>query len=100
MQGVTAVHKLVANSGAGALVTAYLMGAEKIIMLGYDCKKTDGKAHWHGDHPQPLGNAGSMGNWQAQFDKAASYIKCEVLNASRETALDMFELVNLEDALN
>lgn len=99
MDGVTRINKIVPNSGAGAMIAASLMGATRIIMLGYDCKKND-KVHWHGDHPAPLGNAHSINKWPAQFRKAAKHIKCEVVNASRDTALDMFERINLEDALN
>lgn len=100
VEGVMKVHKLVANSGAGALITASLMGAKKIIMLGYDCKKTNGMAHWHGDHPNPLGNAGTIDGWHEQFQRANNYIKCEVINASRETALTLFNRMELEEALN
>jgi hypothetical protein len=100
LEGTTMVTKIVNNSGAATLFTASLMGAERIIMLGYDCKKTNGMAHWHGDHPKPLGNAVSMDKWAALFLKVSAHIKCQVINASRETALDMFERANLEDALN
>lgn len=99
LSGVTRVPKIVTNSGANALVTAFLMGADKIIMLGYDCKTGD-KVHWHGDHPSPLGNAHSLSKWPAQFRRAAGHIKCQVINATRDTALDMFDRASLEDALN
>ena len=48
------------NSGAAAVSLAYMFGAARIYLLGYDCQRTGGKAHWHGDHPKGLGNAGSM----------------------------------------
>lgn len=88
------------NSGAGAISLAALLGAKRIIMLGYDCQKTDGKTHWHGDHPESLGNAGSVAQWPAFFSKLSTKLKhISVVNASRQTKLDMFQRVNLEDAL-
>jgi hypothetical protein len=89
-----------ANSGAGAIVTAALGGASKIILLGYDCQKTGGKSHWHGDHPKHLGNASRIDGWKQKFSELSKYYaKIEILNASRETALECFPRVELEDAL-
>lgn len=71
-------------------------------MLGYDCKRTGGKAHWHGDHVKQLGNAGSMPNWPKQFAGLAAMAQrkgVKLLNASRETALTCIPRVQLEDAL-
>lgn len=89
------------NSGAGCVSLAVLSGAEKVIMLGYDCQKTEGQAHWHGDHPKGLGNAGSIDKWPGKFKLLAAHIngKAKVINASRVTALDMFERQPLEQAL-
>lgn len=88
------------NSGAGAVAMAALYGARRAILLGYDCAKTGGKTHWHGDHPRGLGNAGSMGNWQHQFKRLAEGMKgIEIINCSRETALGMFPRAALEDVL-
>lgn len=88
------------NSGLGAIKLAMLYGAEKIVLLGYDCQHTDGKTHWHGDHPKGLGNAGSVQHWSmrfAGFARKASGV--EIVNASRKTALECFPRMDLEDAL-
>lgn len=88
------------NSGAGAIGLAARLGARRIVLLGYDAQFTDGRAHWHGDHPAGLGNAGSVGQWPKQFrDLARTLIGVEVVNASRRTALECFPRVSLEDAL-
>lgn len=88
------------NSGTGALMLAAHRRARRIIMLGYDCKKTNGKTHHHGDHPKGLGNAKSMGRWQELFKRAALRLRhVQVVNASRETALTCFPRVTLEEAL-
>lgn len=88
------------NSGAAAISLAATSGAKRIIMLGYDCQKTDGKAHWHGDHPKQLGNAGMIARWPAKFAELRRDLRSvEIVNCSRATALDMFERMDLEDAL-
>lgn len=89
------------NSGAGALMLAHHYGAHRIIMLGYDCSyAADGKRHWHGDHPKGLGNALSIGDWPGQFAKVKGLMDgAEVLNASRESALQIFPRISLEAAL-
>lgn len=90
------------NSGACALSLAIASGASRIVMLGYDCQRIDGKTHWHGDHPKQLSNARSMSRWHLHFKGIARYASqsnAEVLNASRATALTYFPLVDLADAL-
>lgn len=88
------------NSGAGAISLAAHYGAKRIVLLGYDCQYTDGKKHWHGDHPKTLGNAMSMPKWANQFKEVAVRIKdVEVINATRQTALDIWPCEKLEDAL-
>lgn len=88
------------NSGAGAIAFAAKAGAARVILLGYDCQATGGKVHWHGDHPQGLGNAGSMPKWPDQFKRlAASLEGVEVINCSRDTALRTFPRMALEEAL-
>ena len=90
------------NSGAAAISLAILGGARQVVMLGYDCQKTGGKTHWHGDHPATLGNAVSMKYWPAKFEKLAKHAarqRVKVVNASRQTALTCFPRVDLREAL-
>ncbi len=88
------------NSGAGAISLACFAGARRVLMLGYDCQRTGGKAHWHGDHPKGLGNAGSINKWPGQFAKLkAAMAGVEIINCSRETALRCFPRARLEDCL-
>jgi hypothetical protein len=89
------------NSGAGAIVTAIRNGSRRIILLGYDCQKTGGKAHWHEDHPTGLGNAESIGKWPRTFDRVAEQFPAvEIINSSRETALTRFPREDIEGALS
>jgi hypothetical protein len=90
------------NSGQAAITLAMVSGAEKIVLLGYDCQKTGGKSHHHGDHPNSLGNAGSLKRWPRHFEIMARDAQRDgvvVLNATRETALKCFPRVSLESAL-
>ncbi|SDW94858.1 hypothetical protein SAMN05421681_103308 [Lysobacter enzymogenes] len=88
------------NSGAGAIALAAHWGARRVILLGYDCQRTGGQAHWHGDHPEGLANAGSIARWPAQFQRLIPQLRgVEVINASRETALTVFPRATLESLL-
>ena len=88
------------NSGAAAIALAAKWGARRVIMLGYDCAKSGGQVHWHGDHPAGLGNAGSMPKWPKQFQKLADDLRSvEIINCSRQTALGMFPRRPLEEVL-
>jgi hypothetical protein len=99
--GITQVPNLNCfnNSGIGCLALAIAGGAKRIIMLGYDCQKTDGKTHWHGDHPKGLGNANGVERWNDTFHLFADTVGIEIINASRVTALDAFPTLSLEKAL-
>lgn len=89
------------NSGAGAIALAARWGATRIILLGYDCQLTGGRTHWHGDHPEGLGNAGVVNQWPSQFAALAARLKgVEIVNCSRETALRRFPREPLEVALS
>jgi hypothetical protein len=88
------------NSGAGAIALGAHLGARRIVLLGYDCQKTGGRAHWHADHPGGLGNAGTVGHWPALFRTLARELQgVDVINCSRATALDAFPRRALEEVL-
>lgn len=88
-------------SGTMAIAIAINRGAKRVVLLGYDCQKTGGKAHWHGDHPAPLGNAGSLPTWAHKFAALKKTLggKAQIINATRSTALHCFERQPLEQAL-
>jgi hypothetical protein len=90
------------NSGAAAISLAVVGEARRVVLLGFDCQRTDGKTHWHGDHPKTLGNARSIGNWPKQFKNVARFAReagVEVVNSSRQTALTCFTRAPLEAVL-
>lgn len=89
------------NTGVGCISLAVHFGAEKITLLGYDCQKgKNGEVHHHGDHPPPLGNAGSLPHWKKHFKALADKIGgIDVANATPGSALEIFPLMDLEKAL-
>lgn len=88
------------NSGAGAIVSALRFGARKVLLLGYDCQKTEGAAHWHADHPTGLGNADSIDKWPAIFERVVKdFPRANIINCSRKTALTCFPNSALESEL-
>lgn len=89
------------NSGYQAIGLAYLLGCKRIILLGYDMQ-TNGKKHWHGDHPGKLNKRLSLEKWGGFFVKLASDLQREgikVENCTRQSALTCFEKTSLETAL-
>lgn len=91
------------NSGIAAITLAQAGRARRAIMLGYDCKLgPGGLPHWHGRHPEPRSNCLSLPKWPEQFKRLSRECKARgfrVVNATRDTALDCFERISLEAAL-
>ncbi len=98
------------NSGHMAVQYAADQGAKKICLLGFDQMKTDGKAHFHGDHPKMDGsgkrtnmaNAGGIQSWPRMMDRTAMDLRgmgVEVVNLSRRTALRCFPRMTPEQFL-
>lgn len=89
------------NSGYQAINLAYLLGYKQIILLGYDMQETNGVVHWHGLHKE--GNNPDekrFQKWRQFFPALAKELKesgVEVLNATRQTALECFDRIDLED---
>ena len=56
--------------------------------------------HWHEDHTGSGGNAGGIDKWPKLFERLLPRLKgVRVVNASRRTALKMFQLRTLEEEL-
>ena len=92
------------NSGYQAINLAYLFGATKIILLGFDMKVEDGKIHFFGQHPYHGKNQGPdngvMERWRRNFVQLAQDLEdegVEVINATRSTALKTFSIKTLEE---
>ncbi|MGV8925714.1 MAG: hypothetical protein ACOH2G_08565 [Ewingella sp.] len=88
------------NSGQRAIQFAAGQGAQRVILLGFDCSLSNG-THWHGDH-SGLRNPTecSIGRWQRHFTElAGSLAHISIINASRSTSLTCFPKQTLSAAL-
>lgn len=74
-----------------------------IILLGYDHKYgAGGITHWHGDHPRGFANSPNLHKQNRGFKVLAAQAKAAgvtIINATRDTALECFERMTLEEAL-
>lgn len=79
------------NSGLQGMRAAKLLGASKIILLGFDMQGT----HYFGAHPAPLRNttAKRFKAHIAQFDK---WTGCEVVNCTPRSQLKRFRMSTIE----
>jgi hypothetical protein len=87
------------NSGYQAMNLAYLWGAKRIILVGFDCKPVDGKDHWFGQHPKGLTQIQPYEIWRKHFEQIAIELKAEgveVINCSPDTALTCFDRKPIE----
>lgn len=104
MRGLSKVHGRIAwggNSGYCAIGLAVQFGARRILLLGYD-QQDDGRQHWHGRHPDSIWKAFNWPMWHRRFAEMANdatRMGIEIINCSRETALQCFLRARLEDVL-
>lgn len=78
------------NSGFQCANLVYLMGAKRILLLGFDMQRTNKLRHWFGNHPAPLHKESNYDKWRELMDKAAKHyakVGVDVINCSRQTAL-------------
>ena len=91
------------NSGFQAVNLAVLLGANRIILTGFDMGVEDGSpSHFFGDHPSPLRKNSPWDLFVRWFALAADSFKSagvEVLNASRKSRLECFPMVDMETVL-
>lgn len=91
------------NSGYQALGLAHMWGSRRILLLGYDFMFSGGKRHWHGDHPNVLGNCGgNLASWVQSMGYLAADLEkegVEVVNCSRTTALRCFPRSTIDKEL-
>lgn len=104
------------NSAYQAVNLAVNFGATRVMLLGFDMGAT-GLGHWFGDHPKidkvsPAGHPFTedmnrtaptcFDDWRANFGRLATDLKSsgvEVINCTRQTALECFPRAAIQDAL-
>ena len=92
------------NSGYAAINLAALLGAAKIVLLGYDLTPApDGKDRWFGAHPwqtMPWSVLGQIvAPIYATLVQPLADLGIEIVNASRQTALTCFPRQSITEAL-
>jgi hypothetical protein len=91
------------NSGYQAIGLAVHLGVKRIILLGYYMKASSPEtSHWFGDHPVKA-NLAIFGSGIKNFGTLVEPLKArgvEVINCTRDTALDCFPKMALADALS
>jgi hypothetical protein len=97
------------NSGHMAIQYAVERGAVQVALLGFDQQRTDGKAHFHADHPREakgrrtnMANAGGVSSWPRLMAKTSLELRdrgVHVVNLSRQTALKCFPRMSVEQFL-
>lgn len=89
------------NSGYQALHMAVHLGATRILLLGYDCKRgPNGQKHWFGEHPN--NSHQPVRDWTRLFNAVAPLLEqrgIEVINCSPDTALQCFKREPIESLL-
>lgn len=91
------------NSGFQAINLALLFGARKIVLVGFDMRHVNGKAHFFGNHPKEL-HQNTDEHYRAyvkHFDRAAKKLPSHIsiVNATPGSALTCFPAVDLEDTI-
>lgn len=93
------------NSGFQAINLAILFGCKRIVLVGYDMRYVDGKAHFFGEHPRGIGLQKQIEDAQYRgfvehYRRAVSSVPKDVsiINATPGSALNCFPMMSLEDA--
>lgn len=85
------------NSGMRAIELAFQLGAERVLLLGYDCT-VQGGTHFHGDHKDTKNPDEALcRKWNKQHARLPQ--RDQVVNCSRDTALTAYRLGMLEKEL-
>lgn len=88
------------SSGFFALNLAYCMGCDPIILVGYDCKDTNGDEEWwHEGYPRKHRNA-NYGSMRRNFEDAAVRLRDEnrtAWNVSPLTGIAGFDVLDSID---
>jgi len=86
------------SSGVLAIHVAKMLGATRILLLGFDMQGT----HYFGPHPEPLRNTPPhrFKHFQVQFARVGKTPpRAEVINCTPDSALECFPKMSLDEAL-
>jgi hypothetical protein len=87
------------NSGYQAINLAVLLGAVRVVLLGYDMQvATDGRKHFFGDHPDK--RRSPYPTFRQSFNSLVKPLKAagvDVVNCSRHTSVTAFRRQSLNE---
>jgi len=89
------------SSGACAINVAVHLGAKRIILLGYDMRRVDGRNNWHPDHITTKDH-NPYARFLTPFPIIAADLRrlgVECVNATPGSALTVFPIVDPEEVL-
>lgn len=92
---------VVGNSGAQAINLAYLWGANRIVLVGFDMNDK-GRGHFFGEHPRGLTGTATRSMFVKGMEGMAVELKregVEVINTSMNSALPYWPKRPLDDSL-
>lgn len=100
------------NSGASAINVAYWLGANRVVLLGFDAKlpddKRNGKTHWHNDYEKKIDKkTGLLVDNYKRFYRfwptvklEADKLGLEIITTTPDSGLkDLFEYKSLEETI-
>lgn len=92
------------NSGYQALHVAAHAGAARVLLCGFDMRRTKDGCHWHGAHPTPLRETTdeTYAKWVRRFETIAGPLASRVVDVANVTpgsALTCFRVARLEEEL-
>lgn len=88
------------HTGASVINFAYHLGANPIVLLGYDMRRVDDKPNWHDQHPCPDKNP--YDRFLKSFPpirRDAEALGLKIINCTPNSALTIFPMMSLEDFL-
>jgi hypothetical protein len=88
------------GTGGTAINVAYLLGASRIVLLGFDMRMVDGKHNWHDNHQKVERDKiyqGSMMPFLKPMSDAMKVTGLQIVNATPGSALTLFPIVTLEE---
>lgn len=90
------------NSGYQLIGLLVNQGIKSIVLLGFDMREREGRAHHHDEHPKPLKSNSPYSIWIPQFKDLASDASqrgIRLINATPGSALRCITPAALDDAL-
>lgn len=87
------------NSGAMGVQVAAQLGAERIVLVGFDMREDGRRRHFFGEYEMPLRTQPAMGKWADRFKAVAEAMPGRIFNASSSSAIDCVPKIELASVI-